>query len=176
MKKNFTLVLFCLLTILTYSQETKPKLPTHELRLNLLYTAVGLPEISYEKIINNESSYGVSFAFSLDSYIDLNYIILPYYRHYFSKKRAAGFFIEANASLGSFKGSFYGYLSDDGRYYGSDVGNRTGAGLGFSIGQKFITKQNWTANITLGVSRNIVNNIFIDGSYPRIEIALGKRF
>jgi len=175
MKKNSTLFLFCLLTILAYSQETKSKLPTHELRLNLLYTAVGLPEISYEKIINNESSYGVSFAFSVDSYIDLNYIILPYYRHYFSKKRAAGFFIEANASLGSFKGTFYGYHSDGG-YYGSDVGNRTGAGLGFSIGEKFVTKQNWTANITLGVSRNIVNNIFIDASYPRIEIALGKRF
>ncbi|MFK5890963.1 MAG: DUF3575 domain-containing protein [Flavobacteriaceae bacterium] len=176
MKKNIPFIFLCFFTNFLFSQENKTTLPTHELRLNLLYAAVGLPEISYEKIINNESSYGVSFAFSLDSYIDLNYIILPYYRHYFSKKRAAGFFMEANASLGSFKGSFYGYLSDDGRYYGSDVGNRTGAGLGFSIGQKFITKQNWTANITLGVSRNIVNNIFIDGSYPRIEIALGKRF
>jgi len=175
MKKNSTLILFCLLTISIFSQEKKQKSPNNELRLNLLYTVVGLPEISYEKIINNESSYGVSFAFSLDSYIDLNYIILPYYRHYFSKKRAAGFFIEANASLGKFKGRYYGYL-DDGSYTGSNVGNRTGAGLGFSIGQKFITKQNWTANITLGVSRNIVNNIFIDGSYPRIEIALGKRF
>ncbi|MCF6213412.1 MAG: DUF3575 domain-containing protein [Flavobacteriaceae bacterium] len=173
MTKKITVLLFCLFSISIFSQ--KSKLPTHELRLNLLYTAVGLPEISYEKIINNESSYGLSFAFSLDSYIDLNYIILPYYRHYFSKKRAAGFFMEANASLGSYKGSYY-YRSDDGGYYGFAIGNRTGAGLGFSIGQKFVTKQNWTANITLGVSRNIVNNIFIDGSYPRIEIALGKRF
>jgi len=175
MKKIIPFIFLFFFTNFLFSQKIKPKLPTHELRLNLLYTAVGLPEISYEKIINNESSYGVSFAFSVDSYIDLNYIILPYYRHYFSKKRAAGFFMEANASLGSFKGSFYGYHSDGG-YYGSNVGNRTGAGLGFSIGQKFVTKQNWTANITLGVSRNIVNNIFIDASYPRIEIALGKRF
>jgi hypothetical protein len=175
MKKNFTLVLFCLLTILTYSQETKPKLPTHELRLNLLYTAVGLPEISYEKIINNESSYGVSFAFSVDSYIDINYVILPYYRHYFSKKRAAGFFMEVNASVENFKGTYYGYHSDGG-YYGSNVGNKMGAGLGFSIGEKFVTKQNWTANITLGFSRKLINNIYLDGSYPRFEIALGKRF
>ena len=175
MKKNITLILFCLLTISIFSQEKKQKSPNNELRLNLLYAAVGLPVISYEKIINNESSYGLSFAFSVDSYIDINYIILPYYRHYFSKKRAAGFFIEANASLGSFKGTYYGYL-EDGSYTGSNVGNTTGAGLGFSIGQKCITKQNWTANITLGVSRNIVNNIFIDQSYPRIEIALGKRF
>ncbi len=175
MKKISTLILFCLFSILTFSQETKTKLPNNELRLNLLYAAVGIPEISYEKIINDESSFGVSFAFSLDSYIDINYIILPNYRHYFSKKRAAGFFIEANASLGKFKGRYYGYLSD-GSYDGRDVGNVTGAGLGFSIGQKFVTKQNWTANFTLGVSRNIVNNIFIDSSYPRIEISLGKRF
>ena len=42
------------------SAQTEPQLLRNELKLNGFYTLVGLPEISYERIINEETSFGVS--------------------------------------------------------------------------------------------------------------------
>jgi len=163
MKKNFTLVLFCLLTILTYSQKTKPEVLNNELRINLLYTALGLPEFAYEKILDDESSIGVSMALSVDTSTNLNYLIIPNYRHYFGKKRAAGFFMEANAAI----------FSED-TYFIRQT--RTGFGMGMALGGKFVTAKNWTANLTIGLGKNFINNQLIDEGYPRLEISIGKRF
>jgi len=163
MKKALSLVLLYFFTIALFSQEKKPQLASNELRINMFYTTLGLPEIAYEKYLNNESSIGVSVAFSVDSNIDLNYLIIPNYRHYFGKKRAAGFFLEANAALFSEK-TYFPYA------------NETGLGLGMALGGKFVTKQNWTANLTLGLGRNFINNSYTNQAYPRMEISIGKRF
>jgi Protein of unknown function (DUF3575) len=163
MKKITSLILLCFLTINLFSQEKKPQLASNELRINMLYTALGLPEISYERYLDDESSVGVSMAFSVDSSFDLNYIIIPNYRHYFGKKRAAGLFMEANAAL----------FSENTYFFGT---SKTGFGLGMAVGGKFVTKQNWTANLTLGLGRNFINNLYVDEAYPRIEISIGKRF
>jgi Protein of unknown function (DUF3575) len=174
-KKYVLFILLNVLTITMNSQETKAKLPSNELRFNMLYAVSGLPEIAYEKIINDESSVGITLAVSVDSYIDLRYIILPNYRHYFSNKRAAGFFIEANSAFYMARATKYGYL-DDGSYFGVAIGNKAGFGLGMAIGSKFISKRNWTANFTLGFGRDLINANFINESYPRLEISVGKRF
>jgi hypothetical protein len=55
-------------------------------------------DIGYERILNEESSIGIGTLISLDKNVDgldayRTFSITPYYRHFFSKNYARGFFI-----------------------------------------------------------------------------------
>ena len=52
-----------------------------------------MPELSYERLISDNSSVGASVAFSLDKKedMDLRFSFTPYYRMFFGQKKAAGF-------------------------------------------------------------------------------------
>ncbi len=175
-RKYVLFISLYLLTVAMFSQKTDPKVPSHEWRLNMLNTVSGFPEITYEKIINNESSIGVSAAFAVDSYLDMRYLITPYYRHYFSNIRAAGFFIEANTGFYMAEALSYGFIDDSSFLSIGSVGNKVGFGVGMAIGSKFVSKKNWTANFTLGYGRDFTNVEFVNEAYPRLEISIGKRF
>ena len=69
----------------------------NEFKINMGYVLLEFPELTYERIINEESATGVSVNFALDRNINFNYGVIPYYRFYFGEKRAAGFFIEGNS-------------------------------------------------------------------------------
>ena len=72
----------------------------NEIKLNLVFTILDLPEISYERIINENSAVGLSFAWAISNEnLDIKYYFLPHYRYFFSKSRAAGFFVEGNFIL-----------------------------------------------------------------------------
>lgn len=163
MKLHLLVFLFCLSTI-TYSQESKePESIKNEVKVNAAYLLGGFPEFSYARILNDESALGISIAFSLDSDINYNFFITPYYRFYFGKKRAAGFFIEGNTSL---------FTEESGS--GSD---EFGFGAGFSIGGKLISKsKKWTGELLLGIVRNFVNTDIISVAYPRFGVSVGRRF
>mgnify|MGYP003483914672 FL=1 len=86
MKKLITiLAVFC--STLTFSQSEN-----NEFKVNILYTAIGMPELSYERLISDNSSVGASVAFSLDKKedMDLRFSFTPYYRMFFGQKKAAG--------------------------------------------------------------------------------------
>ena len=138
----------------------------NEIKINGLYLIVGLPEISYERLINSESSFGASIGFAVDPDIDINFYFLPYYRIYFGKKHAAGFFLEGNGILIS-EESF-----ED---FGTNSSNELGAGVGISVGGKFLTDTGLIGEVVLGVSRNF-NGSSNTVAFPRIGIMLGKRF
>lgn len=177
MKKAIPFFLIFLFSINMYSQEeSKPTsqiLGNNELKLNALLLIAELPEITYERIISNESSIGFSFAFSLDnSSTDYNFYLLPYYRLYFGEKRAAGFFLEANAMFFSEdRGIIY---TDNGTSFQQE--DEFGAGLGIAVGGKFLTKKGWIGELSLGIGRVFVNKYFDESFYPRIGITIGKRF
>ena len=60
MKKLITIfAVFC--STLAFSQSENS-----EFKVNILYTAIGMPELSYERLISDNSSLGASVAFSLD--------------------------------------------------------------------------------------------------------------
>jgi len=79
----------------------------HELKLNATNLNIfAYLDGAYERLINEESSFGVSllFSFSDDALLDdeqRTFSITPYYRRYFSKKYAKGFFVEGFAMLNS---------------------------------------------------------------------------
>lgn len=70
----------------------------NEVKLNVLLPLAGAFEVTYERILNKKSSLGISFFAPFDSgniestEDDENYYISPYYRMYFGKKYASGFF------------------------------------------------------------------------------------
>ncbi len=142
----------------------------NEFKVNILYTAIGMPELSYERLISDNSSLGASVAFSLDKKedMDLRLSFTPYYRMFFGQKKAAGFFIEANSIIINYVDTIY----FDGT--SSKYETRTGFGLGAAAGAKFLTKNNLIGEVYGGVGRVFGDNSL--GAYPRFGITLGKRF
>jgi len=142
----------------------------NEFKVNILYTAIGMPELSYERLISDNSSVGASLAFSLDKKedMDLRLSFTPYYRMFFGQKKAAGFFIEANSIVVNYVDTIY-YDGTSSKYE-----TRTGFGLGAAAGAKFLTKNNLIGEVYGGVGRVFGDNSL--GAYPRFGITLGKRF
>lgn len=167
--------LFLLLYSLSWGQSKKDGLGgRHELKLNALSTLGGYFESSYDYILNDESSLGISAGFSFDKDIEYNFMIVPNYRFFFGKKPAAGFFIEANVAIFSQeeqRSSFIGNFSaNNGR-------SHMGLGAGIAIGGKFLSnKKGFIGELFVGGGRNFINKDLIDSGYPRIGISIGKRF
>ncbi len=163
--KNVILIFALLLSISMNSQENTTGISgKNELKVNGLNTILGFPEISYERILNDESGLGFSIGFSADDSIDYKFGVTPYYRFYFGKKRAAGMFLESSVSLFSAE-------SDENKNE-----NLFGGGFGIGIGGKFLTNNGWIGELIVGAGRNFINDDGLDSAYPRIGISFGKRF
>ena len=68
---------------------------------------MGTFEATYERILNEKSSLGISTLYVFNnenSNEDINFMLSPYYRRYFGKKTASGFFVEGFGMLSSIDG------------------------------------------------------------------------
>jgi len=147
----------------------------NEIKINLLMSILGLPEINYERIIEDNMSVGLAaFVGVNNNDLDYNFGFIPNYRLYFGGKKASGFFIEGNMALVSVKDYSRYYYSDNG--YGSfNKENKLNFGLGAAAGAKFLTKNGFLGEVYLGLGRFLGQNRSVE-AYPRIGITLGKRF
>jgi len=144
----------------------------NELRINLLMSIAGLPELNYERFIADNMGVGLAVAFSLDTPENMSFrsIILPYYRLYFGNKKANGFFIEGNMAIVGQNEISYNYYPDGTSYSRSS----TNFGFGFAAGEKFLTRNGFIGEVYLGLGRLFGESI--NGAYPRVGVSLGKRF
>ncbi|PVW17059.1 hypothetical protein [Marixanthomonas spongiae] len=156
------------------TNETPPE--KNEIKLNIGYVIAGLPEVTYERYLTDETAIGVSVAFSIEENIDYNFIAVPYFRFYFGKKNNAGFFVEGNAGLFSEEYIHYGDFHPDYGYNNASIESKFGLGLGMAVGGKFITKKGWIAELVGGLGRNFSNTEVLSEVYPRLGISIGKRF
>jgi hypothetical protein len=103
-----------------YPQDVKKK---YELKLNAFsLIAFAAIDISYERLINKNSSYGVAAFYKFSDYADNDiafpkkFSVTPYYRWFFSEnKYARGFFIEGFGMLNTYQDYYdydYNYSSD----------------------------------------------------------------
>ncbi len=180
MKKLLLLALFTGFITQTFAQEVPNQYDkSNELKLNAAYLLSGFVEFSYERILSDESSIGISTGMSFDEDVwNLKFELIPYYRFFFGNKRGAGFFIEANTA-------FYTYESDDYYYYDGYASspvefdsqyeeNKFGFGLGIAVGGKFVTTSGFVFDVYTGLGRNLLES---DGQvYPRLGLTIGKRF
>ena len=177
MKKLFTL-LFLSAFLFGYSQEKETTdFKRNELKGNALMLVAGAAEFTYERLLNEESAVGISLFFPYDNSIDTNFSLTSYYRFYFGKKPAAGFFAEGFGMLNNYKYNYY--TSNSGATPIYNEGNATDFALGFGLGGKWITKKGFVFEINSGIGRNLFNNTSKDSDLQivgRGGISLGYRF
>lgn len=160
MKKLLTIMCFSIVT-LGYSQDANEEgLKKNEIKGNAISLVFGYPEFSYERLLNNESGVGISIGFAADKNFDTKFTLSPYYRFYFGKKPAAGFFVEGFAMVNSINtGDYYNNYYDTyyEQYYVKGE-SYTDFALGFGLGSKWITKKGFLFEINAGIGRNLLNN------------------
>ena len=99
MKKLITL-LFLSSCLSSYCQQKEvPDFKRNELKGNALFLVLGAVEITYERIINEDSGIGATVFFVNEDDFESNFTLTPYYRAYFGKKPAAGFLVEGLVCL-----------------------------------------------------------------------------
>lgn len=168
---KLTLFVF-LFSISLFAQEaSSPK--KNEIKLNAVYLIAGIPEIGYEYLANEESSFGIDVLFAIEKDIDLRFAATPYYRLYFGKKPNAGFFAEGFGMLNVSQD--YDVYYYDGFDVVQDTKDQTDFALGVAVGGKFTTKQSWIFEFYGGVGRNLFNEYSVQ-AVPRFGLTFGKRF
>ena len=174
--------LFLFFSIATFSQEETKDDDTkvdkriardsnyNEVKLNALYAVIGAVEFNYERTLNKRSAIGISgmYVYDKDQISDIEYMIGPYYRYYFGKRYASGFFLEGFGLINSSREVFLLFSSPE---------FETDLALGIGFGGKWVSESGFVGELSLGFGRNIFNgdNDTFD-ILGRIGITLGYRF
>jgi hypothetical protein len=150
----------------------------NEVKLNLLFPLSGTFEANYERILNKKSSLGISFHTVYDSKKgdeDLNYSISPYYRRYFGKKYASGFFVEGFTMLNSTDGK---QITDiNGNLTLDEEPDVIDMSLGLGLGGKWVTKSGFTFEVNAGCGKLLFNADKTDHTIvAKFGFHLGYRF
>ena len=186
MKKIFLLLLLSITTI-SFAQEKAEEFPQdinkkHEVKINAFgLLAFEWLDVSYEYLINNESSFGTGLLIGANSDSDLDHYrkfsLTPYYRRYFSSKFARGFFVEGFGMIHSYDNNFDYYYDQYGNYTQTNNNDtQTDFAVGISVGGKFISKKGFTTEIYLGIGRNLGANNNDLQAVGRGGISVGYRF
>lgn len=177
MKKITLSALLFIVSISLFSQENEIK--KNELKINMS-NLIGFKwfDVSYERLLNEESSIGVGTLFSLDKESEgldeyRTFSITPYYRQFFSSKYAEGFFVEAFTMLHSGKNYEYNYDSYANQY--TNESKYTDLAVGISVGGKWVTKRGFVAEVYAGIGRDLLNQSDIE-VVGRGGVSIGYRF
>ncbi len=154
-----------------------PSFRASEIKINAAYTLAGMPEITYEKILSDETGAGISLAIGTggDYGLGYNFMLIPYYRVYFGRKEnASGFFAEANGGVFNYKENNYNYNP----YPSNTDKNTMGYGIGFAVGKKYLSRSGkWTGDIYYGIGRNLAVSLESNNPlYFRMGLSIGRRF
>jgi hypothetical protein len=177
--KKFILVTLFIISAVSFAQESnqKAEFKKNEFKGNALLLVLGSFDVSYERILNEESGIGISVnvPFDRDNW-DINYALTGYYRYYFGKKPASGFFGEAFGMLNNVDDYVYEESATNYTYKPKTI---TDFALGIGLGGKWVTKKGLLLEINAGVGRNLFNNQYDDRDYEligRAGITVGYRF
>ncbi|WP_026775898.1 DUF3575 domain-containing protein [Polaribacter sp. Hel_I_88] len=188
MKKITLLILLFASTFAIAQEKEEEKDPqdinkNHEIKINAFnLIAFSSIDLSYERLLNSESSAGVAVFYNFSEYgnddvgFPKKFSITPYYRWFFSENSyARGFFIEGFGMLNTYQDIEY-FFNDT-----ENIKTETSFALGISAGGKFATKSGFTTEVYLGIGRNLTNSnndedFFQNEIIGRFGISLGYRF
>lgn len=174
--KNFLVVLVLVVGFSSVAQINDSLIfNRNELKLNAILLVAGSFDVTYERLINEESGVGISAQVALTSEFDVNFAITPYYRFYFGKKPAAGFFAEGFGMLNQVDDFVYVDEND----FNGESKTITDFAFGIGVGSKWITKRGVLFEINAGVGRNLFSEYNSDRDYEfigRFGITVGYRF
>ena len=183
--KYIITTIIVLASFVSFAQEKEIKKKTNEVKLNVFNALIFKSlDLTYEYLINDESSVGLSFMVNLNN--DFNdgpdynekYAITPYYSHFFSRKYAMGFFIEAFGMYNKQEIDDYYYIDDYIEQYDGTIQHTNNFALGFSIGGKFVSSKGFVFEFFGGIGRNLFTSNDYESTefVPRLGISLGYRF
>lgn len=174
-------ILVCLWAVMSFSvmaqdSENAEDFKRNEFKFNALGLVLGSFEVSYERLLNEESALGISTSFAVLDEWDIRFALMPYYRHYFGKKPAQGFFAEGFGMLNTVRDSVYDYNNSD--YYNYERKTITDFAFGVGVGGKWVSKKGVIFEINGGVGRNLFSNEYNrDFRFiGRIGLTAGYRF
>lgn len=153
-----------------------------EIKMNILnLIAFKYLDASYERVIDEESSFGVAALINLGNDDDIfeyqrKFSITPYYRRYFSKGYAKGFFVEGFGMINQSSDEFFNDFNEFGEPNGFTAETYTDFAFGVSLGGKFISKRGFVAEVYGGIGRNLLNSNNAVEVVGRGGISLGFRF
>jgi len=183
------IILFALLSLTFFGMNAQESEETdqnpqkqNEFKINMTnLIAFKWVDLTYERILNEESSIGAGLLFAIDNEGDIGldeyrtFSFTPYYRHFFSNKYAKGFFVEAFGMIHSGEEEIYNF-TDDGIFDNDFSRSKfTDFAVGVSVGGKFVTKRGFIAEVYLGIGRDLLGNSDIE-VVGRGGISLGYRF
>ena len=178
MKKVILIIIISIVSLSTYAQEEKEK--HHEVKINAFNLLIFKHlEGSYEYLIDSESSVGIAARFALNpdnerSIISYNerYVFTGFYRRYFSKKYAAGFFVEGLTMYSHTENDVIDLTGTSSKQSSNDIA------LGFALGWKFVSKKGITLEFYGGIGEQITssNDNVATEVIPRLGASIGYRF
>jgi hypothetical protein len=163
-------------------QNSIMEMQQNELKLNIFnLIAFKFADVTFERLINEETSYGFGLLFRIGDYdedigYDRSFSFTPFYRKYFSRGYASGFFVEGFAMLNSGNEDVYTEFDEQTGNLIRSEDQYTDFALGVSIGGKFISRRGFLAEVYGGIGRNFLNADFAPEIVPRGGISLGFRF
>ena len=184
MKKiSFLLLLFVCFTSVSAQDEESNNARKNDFMVDpIILIAVPALNITYERLISRESAIGINAIIGLGSDADNFSQFSPFYRMYFGKKFASGFFVEGFIPITTTNDSYYNYEVVNGNYYEKYIDEKkTTVGFGVAAGGKWVTKRNIIFEASLGIGRRFGLNRD-DGYYsgeevvPRGMLGIGYRF
>ncbi|MDC9722649.1 MAG: DUF3575 domain-containing protein [Urechidicola sp.] len=192
MKKITLIILVFITSLSSFAQDNEnkneDKIKKHEVKLNafniIIFKSI---DFTYEYLLDSESSVGISVLINLNDFSDEEYYgpyyneafaITPYYRHFFSRKYAAGFFMEAFGMYNQQKYYVYNYDVGIDPETTSSESTSNNFALGISLGGKFVSKKGFLFEFFGGVGRNIAisNRDAAADFVPRMGATIGYRF
>lgn len=152
-------------------------LPEHELKINAFtLIAFGAVDVTYEKILNDESSIGLSLYFLGQNSTETDYYrtfsFTPYYRSYFSDNYNKGFFMELFAMYYTRNDEYYITTYEE----SYEERKYNGTALGISVGGKWVTKKGFIVEVSGGIGRVVLGTEDDVPVVGRGGILIGKRF
>ena len=196
--KRITVIvsLFILATLFCIkAQQAHESTPRHEVKFNIGSAVIGaFPEVSYEYILSQSISVGgaMGFGYNTDELDEFSFRVTPFARWFFGnsflnmKQPAKGIFLEGSFAVGTRDSYSYNTIVGNSWTESYSEKNREpkfSAGLALALGYKFVSKQNWSAELFLGLGNSFVYYESEEDKYnpkiplyPRIGFSIGKRF
>lgn len=148
----------------------------NEAKVNLLNViAFKWLDVSYQRNLNEESAFGVSFLTRLSSEnkndYNRSFSITPYYRYYFSNDDAIGFFGEVHTKInGGDKLIAKATETEDAKFE-----KYTDLSIGLAGGIRYASDKGFVGEIYAGAGRNMLseNSPHV---VPRLGISIGYGF
>ncbi len=182
MKKIFLAVLMSSFFVVKAQNKKDTILNPYEKKNELILDLVGPSlaggiNVSYERHLNKKSSLGITLFYIYDNTkeTDMNYSISPFYRMYFGKKYASGFFVEGFGVVHSTDGKkIYDTVEKLTFIENPNVINLSiGAGLGW----KGVAKSGFTYGANLGMGKTFLNADKTDHDHvAKFSLNVGYRF